>query len=67
MDVNALIQEINRYFDGDLRLEISHGRLGITVGARTLFVSLPTVVGAMATGGATRNAEVGSLRDGRPV
>lgn len=48
MDVEALIQEINSYFDGELRLEVANGRLGITAGTRTLFVSLPAIVGAKA-------------------
>jgi hypothetical protein len=45
-----IIDEFNRYFEGDARAVIIKDRLEITIGSVTMVISLPGCVGVEATG-----------------
>ena len=45
-----LIKEFNECFEGDAKIEIVDSEIRITIGSRTLFVSLPEIVGGCSTG-----------------
>ncbi|MFC1963568.1 hypothetical protein ACFLVL_02995 [Chloroflexota bacterium] len=40
-----LISEFNHYFEGDAKAETINGQLSITVGSRTVIISLPAIIG----------------------
>jgi hypothetical protein len=46
--MDYLIEQINRYFEGRLVLNIVGNRLEITVDTQTMYIDLPTVSGTKA-------------------
>ena len=45
-----LLDRFNSYFEGDAEAKIVAGRLEITIGNQTLFISLPDIVGGKSRG-----------------
>lgn len=45
-----LLEEFNSFFEGDAEIIITDSKMEITVGSRTLVISLPGVISARATG-----------------
>ena len=48
--MDNLIARFNSFFEGDAEAKIVNGKLHITIGSRTLVISLPAIVGEQATG-----------------
>ncbi len=48
--IQDLLVEFNSFFKGDAEVIIANNTVEITVGSRTLIVSLPTVVGVDSMG-----------------
>lgn len=48
--MDGLIEQFNEYFDGDAKVKIVAGRLEITIGNQTLFISSPDIVGGKSRG-----------------
>ena len=48
--MDKIMEEFNTFFEGDATAGIVNGKLHITIGSRTLVISLPAIVGAQATG-----------------
>ena len=46
----SLAEEFNKFFEGDAEIIIADNKMEITVGSRTLVISLPRVISARATG-----------------
>lgn len=47
---DGLLSEFNRFFEGRAEAVVKDGRLEVTVGPRTLALTLPTVAGGWSTG-----------------
>lgn len=47
---NSLLEEFNRFFQGNAKAVIKEDRLEITIGTRTMIISLPVVIGGQSTG-----------------
>lgn len=47
--MGELLEELNHYFGGDAKFEVKKGKLEITVGLKTLVISIPEVTGAHST------------------
>jgi len=47
---NNILHTFNSFFGGAAKAEIKGNRLEITIGSRTLLISLPEIVGAQSTG-----------------
>ena len=48
--MGELLKEFNRFFEGDVKIALSNNRLEITVGSRTLILSLPEIIGVDSMG-----------------
>ena len=48
--MNELIKEFNNFFVGDAEIVIRDNELEITIGARTMLLSLPQVIGTQSKG-----------------
>ncbi len=48
--MKELIEEFNQFFVGEAEAVIKEGRVEITIGTRTLIISLPTIIGGQSTG-----------------
>jgi hypothetical protein len=42
--MNSLIDRFNSFFEGDAEAKIINGKLHVTIGSRTLVISLPAIV-----------------------
>lgn len=48
--IEYLIDEFNHFFEEDAKATIDKGRLEVTIGSRTMLISLPQIVGVQAVG-----------------
>ncbi len=46
----GLLEEFNRFFDGSAKATINGSRLEITIGSKTIIISLPGVIGVDSMG-----------------
>ena len=47
---DKLLEEFNAFFKGSAEVKIKDGRLEITIGTRTMLISLPEAIGGQSTG-----------------
>ena len=48
--MEILIEQFNIFFDGKAKLGIKNNELHITIGEKTLFLSLPDIIGGCSRG-----------------
>jgi hypothetical protein len=49
VNLEQLVNEFNRFFEGSAEVRIAKGRLEITIGSQTLIMSLPEIIGVQST------------------